>query len=670
MRAMRLAALPCLALLLASPAAAATLLDDFESATSPEPWRFASGAEFPGAKGSLSSGPGHTGKGLWLAYDLTSGGRYVQASRTFNPKIDVRALSFWVKSPVGIQVAVRVTDSTGQTLQLRAGRPLESTSEEDWYRVFLDVTSATTFWGGANDGVLHGPVSQVALLAADPVSGVGSLSGAVGFDDLAAADQPTVALLDPFATPLAPRVPGDDLAAELGVNIHFTKDDRALEAARLAGFSFVRMDLFWSAVERQAGVYDFAAYDGLVAALEARGMGALFILDYGNALHEDCAGCSPQSAATVTAFGAFAEAAARHFAGKPVRFEVWNEPNIGFWKPAPDAAQYAALLTEAVKRVHQGNPSAKVSTGGLAGMDLPFAASAFAQGAARNADAIGVHPYRQGGAESLGGELLRFRAAMAPLAPGVPIWDTEWGYSSTWYGDGHDDAARQRQAQLTVRRLLVSRALGMPMAVYYDLRDDGDDPAEKEHNFGLLARDYSEKPAYRAARASIAQVKGRRFAGFLPLEPSTLHALRLDGDQDVRIALWTEAMGQTIGVRVPEPTAAVDQYGEALALADGQVQLAESAGPVFLTFPRPPPADAAIAGPDAAPDAGMPPDARPPEDAATPAGADAQTVAQPDVGRPAPYAPEGCGCGNGAALGWAGLLGLAALWLRPRRRVE
>ncbi len=43
----------------------------------------------------------------------------------------------------------------------------------------------------------------------------------------------------------------------------------------------------------------------------------------------------------------------------------------------------------------------------------------------------------------------------------------------------------QYQAQRTSRELLTAWALGLPMEIHYDIRDDGTDPTTAEHNLGL-----------------------------------------------------------------------------------------------------------------------------------------------------------------------------------------
>lgn len=72
-----------------------------------------------------------------------------------------------------------------------------------------------------------------------------------------------------------------------GTNIHWTAPPGGeAEAAMLAqAFRLARMDFSWGAIERQKGVYDFAAYDALLAVMRAHGVRPYWILDYGNPLY-------------------------------------------------------------------------------------------------------------------------------------------------------------------------------------------------------------------------------------------------------------------------------------------------------------------------------------------------------------------------------------------------
>ena len=326
-------------------------------------------------------------------------------------------------------------------------------------------------------------------------------------------------------------------------------------------------------------------------------MKALFVLDYSNLLHSDCSRCSdwftygPQSPSTIKAFGDYAEAAARHFAGHGVRYEIWNEPNWPvFWRPTPDSSQYSALAKEVIARVHDGDLQASVSTGGVSGFDFDFLRGVFGSGGAEGADSIAVHPYRQNGPESATDELAHLRSILvAASTTGRPIWETEWGYSSTWSG-GTTPAARNTQAAMVVREILAAKAMGFPFAIYYDIRDDGTDPADAEHNFGLLTNDYGDKPAIRALRTLKSFATNRTFVGSLATQPTSLHALRLDGSTDTVVVLWSDQPGAQVSVSLPVSATAVDMFGSPIAIPASveriTLKVSESSGPIYVTVPE------------------------------------------------------------------------------------
>jgi hypothetical protein len=588
-RVSALLAITAASVTLAAPALATeTVVEAFESAGAPAPWRFSNGAEFPGAAGSLTAGAGHAGKGAHLAYDFSGGGHYVSATRTLAAPMAATALGIWVKAPAGIHAKLRVLDATNQTFQYDTPRPLDALNSSDWYRQVVDLAAPTSHFGGANDGVLHQPVQALTVLAADPIEP--GARGAVDFDDVSLFDSLSISL-DPESLPLVAAPSSASLASRLAVNIHFTQDDRALDIARAAGFTKVRMDLGWGGVERSPGVYDFSAFDRLVSSLSARGMTLHLILDYFNGLYPG-PDAANYTSVTVPAFAALSRAAAAHFAGKGATYEVWNEPNLnGFWPPAANAGQYAALCKASIDGVHRGDSAAKVSTAGISSFDVAFLRGYLNAGGGIGADAVGVHPYRQNGGESVSDDLLLLRSIVAQaLPPGRPIWDTEWGYSSSWYGAGHDAGPRAVQAQRVARELLSAWALDFPLIVYYDIRDDGTDPGNAEHNFGLLQNDYTDKPAAVAVRTLSTLAKGRTLAGSLRVAPSSLHALRLDGSQNFIVALWSDAPGSQLGVTVPVGSSAVNMLGAPLTLAPNgaglRVTVREADGPVYVTIPR------------------------------------------------------------------------------------
>lgn len=327
-------------------------------------------------------------------------------------------------------------------------------------------------------------------------------------------------------------LPSATLPDGLGVNIHFTgAPARDLDMIQAAGFKFVRMDFIWEVVEKQKGIYDFRPYDELTDALANRGIRALYILDYSNRLYE-----TEQSVRTEEgrqAFARFAAAAARRHRGRGVLWELWNEPNISFWKPQPSADDYMALAKVVFPAVRRADPEAICVAPATSGIPMDFLESCFRQGLLKLVDAITVHPYRNKPPETAAADIAALRALMARYDRVLPVLSGEWGYSSVWKGfDAH------RQGQYLPRQFLTNLSLGIPLSIWYDWHDDGPDPRESEHHFGTVTLEYTPKPAYRAMKRLVHWLRGMRFVKRLKSAPEDYLFLFADDNRRV-VAAWT-----------------------------------------------------------------------------------------------------------------------------------
>lgn len=351
----------------------------------------------------------------------------------------------------------------------------------------------------------------------------------------------------------------------VGVNIHFTRGhERDLDLIAAAGFKFIRMDFGWGGIERSAGQYNWSDYDALTASLEQRGLRAIYILDYSNPLfeemvtsrnpitgreHRDLA--SPQHPESVDAFARWAAASARHFAGRRIIWEIWNEPNISFWKPKPDVKQYTALALAAARAVREADPRATIIGPATSEVPLPFIEAFFAAGALAHLDAVSIHPYRsyRKGPETAADDYVRLRALIERYAPTpekkrLPIISGEWGYS-TFTNKG---VSLETQAAFLIRQQLSNLYQGVPISIWYDWKNDGTDLKEREHNFGVVTHDLRPKPAYLALETLTRELSGYRIERRIPVGGTNDFVLLLRNGADRKLAAWTSVEAHAITI--------------------------------------------------------------------------------------------------------------------------
>ena len=351
--------------------------------------------------------------------------------------------------------------------------------------------------------------------------------------------------------------------------------------------------MFWADIETHAGVYNFSWYDQLVASLKARGMAAHFILCYGNAVYTGTDWFQPpRTLAATQGFANFAWAAAVHYAGQGVHFEIWNEPDVAaFWNP-PDAAAYSGPVPD---RRRAGPRGGRGGGGVLRRPGRP--GPRFLDGMVTNqgsgkVNAVAIHPYRHEIPEGLTNDMAAWRAALAAAFPAhaPAVWSTEEGYSSAWYGDGTLPANRTTQAKLGVRQILTGLGLGLPVQIVFDLRDVGTDAANPEQNFGVVTASYQPKPLTAAVQTLLNACKGHTFSGILPSPKSDVHILKFEGPSDTLLVMWSEApTGTAQRVYFPTlPGQALDYLGNPLMVVQGGVKrrsIKIKDAPVYVIFP-------------------------------------------------------------------------------------
>lgn len=340
----------------------------------------------------------------------------------------------------------------------------------------------------------------------------------------------------------------------LGVNIHFTGEPRDLDLIAEGGFKYIRMDFGWGGIEREKGKYDFigTGYDALTEGCIKRGIRILYILDYSNKLYE-----TDRSVRTKEGRKAFAEYAAvsvKRYAGTGILWEVWNEPNLKmFWNPQPSVDDYCALVEALSPGVKAADPSGMLVAPATSGIPMEWLEGCFKKGLLNWVEAITVHPYRPHNPETVMGDYAKLRELIRKYAPQgeeIPVISGEWGYSLiNW---DKNPLSEEQQAQYLVRMYLINLYQNIPVNIWYDWKDDGLDPNEREHHFGTVTNDLKPKMAYIAAKTLAHNLKGYSIDKRIDLVDEKDFVFLLKNENHEAIALWTS--GQEHEAKLPIQT--------------------------------------------------------------------------------------------------------------------
>jgi len=389
-----------------------------------------------------------------------------------------------------------------------------------------------------------------------------------------------------------PSLPTAVVPDGLGFNIHFT-DAKAgeLEMLSESGVTMIRMDFFWDKTEPQKGIYDFSAYDRLTEALKKYKIRPLFILDYSNRNYDE--GLSPYSPEGRAAFAKWAAAAAIHFKNQGILWEMYNEPNIFFWRPKPNPDNYVLLALEVGKVLREAVPNEIYIGPATSGIDFDFLEKCFKAGLLDYWDAVSVHPYRQQHPETVIADYTKLRSLIDRYASKdkhIPILSGEWGYSSAWE-NFNDDI----QGKMLPRQWMINLSCDIPVSIWYDWHDDGPDPKEPEHHFGTTQTEYHQdrspvynpKLSYQAAHTFNETFRGFKYNTRLLADKDDIYVFLFKKGKEVRLAAWTtKKESQTIVIPCSKGTFAIFSYlGEKLLdlKADARgLNLTVTDGPVYL----------------------------------------------------------------------------------------
>ncbi|MGW6195598.1 glycosyl hydrolase [Kribbella sp. NPDC055110] len=554
-----------------------TPLGDYESAA--EGWSFYPGSEFPGATGSLALDATSAAAGTQsakLSGDFSGGGNYVAVQRTTVP-VDLTAISLSVRTSQLSALGLRLTDATGQVHQQR----LTLSGSTAWQQLTVtrfDGGSGYLHFGGADDGIWHGPAKSI-MVTLDRSSIIGGgTTATVNLDAVAA----TTA------------------ASLLGAGTHFGQSWSTTPVPLLAqsGARGARDEALWDQAETTRGTYAFPAkVTNYLQAFQTNGIDPLLIADYGNALYDDVpdnAFNAPFTDAGRAAFANYADALATQFP-QIKNLAIWNEWDVNAAGPSNMTPEsYLALLKATYPKLKADHPSLTVVGGGDTDVNQVAWFEAFCQlGGLKYLDVVSIHPYNYLNApEGLGAAVDQVRALIRQYNGGVdkPIWVTESG----WFTGTHvSNVSEPTQAMYVARAQLAVLGHGVDRYYLYDFMNDGIVAADQEDNFGLVHNPadalgpYTPKPSYVAYATGARQLRGATFLGKEFPGNGLIDQVFATNDGTPLRAIWAAGgTGTTITVTATGPIQVTNLYGVSATYtpdANGKVVLSVGVWPTYVT---------------------------------------------------------------------------------------
>ncbi len=348
------------------------------------------------------------------------------------------------------------------------------------------------------------------------------------------------------------------VSESFGLNIHAAPKAGEMKMLADTGARWIRTDFYWDRIERTRGQYDFSDYDRWMADLQPYGIRALFILDYGNKFYDE--GLAPHTDAGRQAFARWVAASAQHFRGRGIIWEMWNEPDSGFWRPRSNVDDYVKLALEVGEAIRRVAPEEIYVGPGTSGFTYSFIEACLKAGLLNYWTAVSIHPYRYRIPESAIVDYQGLRNLIAKYAPGrqVPLIVSEWGYSTDWQSVSTEDS----QASFATRCLLTNIASGIVLSIWYEWGFDSFALAREPY---LPGRDlvYQPRQCYWAFRTLTQTLGQYHFERQLATRGGDYVLEFRDGD-NTRIAAWTEGSPHVATIPVRDLSHAIGITGQAL----------------------------------------------------------------------------------------------------------
>jgi len=344
------------------------------------------------------------------------------------------------------------------------------------------------------------------------------------------------------------------ICLDAGMSWSYAPDEKRLDLAcylaEIAGIGLLRDRLSWGEVEKEEGKYDWGKYEQAAKAQARHNITVYQIF------HDCPAWASIELMGGRKAWNIPPKDPIYVYRmvnrlvkdlGKYVRyFEVWNEPNIGFFNGRPE--DYAAILKAAYLGAKDGDPYFGILIGSAAGTPGDFYERVYENDVGGYFDIYNQHWY--GSPEDLfnfipGSVISQLRKHGLE---NKPIWMTEMGMRAYPDENGDFKEIERQQASYLVRAYACAFANGISKFFYFYLCEFLEGSVSL---WGIVRSDLTPKPTYIALANLIRQLGEAKCIGWKRIDDTYLIAFKRNKDENVIVAWGKEGKNITIPAKGP-----------------------------------------------------------------------------------------------------------------------
>lgn len=383
-----------------------------------------------------------------------------------------------------------------------------------------------------------------------------------------------------------------DELSNKGVSCHYKdgtweKYTKSSELNNNLGTNYLRIELVWNVIDKNNGTYDFSGYDSYLTNTNKKIVGIFNEQKSGYLAGKDL------KINTEDELNQFIE-----FIGEVAKkypfikyYQILNEPNYstsnGAYISNEDIEWYIKVIKGAYEKLKSIDSSIHIITGATAvslndGSTYISSENFFKKiniGTYEFSSGYAYHPY------DIYNNKIQNQLFLKKIGIHNNLFNTFGGFIKeyiTEYGIpsyNQYNVNEEIQSDKLIQQTVILDEQNAEFAIIYDLWNIGNDPMNKEHNFGLLYNNYTPKPSYYAMKNYYTNTNGSEYTGNLNLQEG-LEAHIYNKDGKPLLIAWSNNTDNTYDFKLNNMKAK-DIYGKEIE-PDETGKITITTSPVYL----------------------------------------------------------------------------------------